>query len=150
MRKPVGEAIQRKMNIVTDTNVLVAALRSRRGASHEVLQKVRCREGLTLHLSTPVVLEYEEVLLREIVPAYGTKESVEAFIDEIVAISVRHSRILPRRPLAADPDDDGLAELALTADVDALVTFNKSHFLELPALGIDLLTPGQLLQDLQL
>ncbi len=88
--------------------------------------------------------------MREIVPAYGTKESVEAFIDEIVAISVRHSRILPRRPLAADPDDDGLAELALTADVDALVTFNKSHFLELPALGIDLLTPGQLLQDLQL
>lgn len=93
-----------------------------------MLQKVRRREGLILHLSTPVVLEYEEVLLREIVPTYGTKESVDAFIDELVAISVRHSRILPRRPLAADPDDDGLAELALTADVDALVTFNKSLF----------------------
>lgn len=138
------------MNIVTDTNVLVAALRSRHGASHEVLQKVRRREGLILHLSAPVVLEYEEVLLREIVPAYATRESVEAFVDELVAISVRHSRIVPRRPLAADPDDDSLAELALTADVDALVTFNKSHFLELPGLGIDLLTPGQLLQDWKL
>ena len=137
------------MNIVIDTNVLVAALRSRHGASHEVLQKVRRREGLVLHLSAPVVLEYEEVLLREIVPVYATRESVEAFVDELVAISVRHSRILPRRPLAADPDDDSLAELALTADVDVLVTFNKNHFLELPTLGIDLLTPGQLLQDLK-
>lgn len=137
------------MNIVVDTNVLVAGLRSKLGASHELLQKVRRREGLVLHVSTPVVLEYEEVLLREIVPEYGSSEDVETFIDELVAISVRHSRIAPRRPVALDPDDDALAELSLTADVDALVTFNSSHFLELPALGIDLLTPGQLLQDLK-
>ena len=38
------------MNIVVDTNVLVAGLRSRLGASHEELQKVRRREGLALHL----------------------------------------------------------------------------------------------------
>jgi len=137
------------MNIVVDTNVLVAGLRSRLGASHEVLQKVRRCEGLALHVSAPIVLEYEEVLLREIVPKYGIREDVETFLDELVAISVRHSRIAPWRPLTSDPDDDALAELALTADVDALVTFNSNHFLELPALGIDLLTPGQLLQDLK-
>ena len=137
------------MNIVVDTNVLVAGLRSKLGASHELLQKVRRRDGLALHVSAPVVLEYEEVLLREIVPEYGSREDVETFLDELVAISVRHSRIAPWRPVASDPDDDALAELALTADVDALVTFNSSHFLELPALGIDLLTPGQLLQDLK-
>jgi len=59
------------------------------------------------------------------------------------------TEMIIKSSLSGAPDDDGLAELALTADVDALVTFNKSHFLELPALGIDLLTPGQLLQDLK-
>ena len=93
------------MNIVADTNVIVAALRSGKGASHRLLQMVRRGEFVTLHLSAAVVLEYEEVLLRE---------------------------------------------LALTADVDRLVTFNKVHLQPAVDMGIDLLTPSELLQQLRL
>ena len=49
--------------IVIDTNVLVAGLRSRRGAAFKLLSLVGT--GLFgINLSVPLVLEYEEVLLR--------------------------------------------------------------------------------------
>lgn len=51
-------------HVVLDTNVLYAALQSRRGASRRVVDLV-LDEDLTAHVSVPLVLEYEEVLLRE-------------------------------------------------------------------------------------
>jgi predicted nucleic acid-binding protein len=52
------------LETVLDTNVLIAALRSSRGASFELLRLVgdpRWR----LHLSTALLLEYEAVSRRE-------------------------------------------------------------------------------------
>ncbi len=50
--------------IVIDTNILVAGLRSNRGASHRLLSLVG---STTIQpcLSVPLVVEYESVLLRE-------------------------------------------------------------------------------------
>ena len=124
------------MNIVSDTNVIVAALRSGNGASHRLVQMVRCGDSVRLHLSAAVVLEYEEVLLRELVPFFFS------------LVSVRHARIVARRPLSSDPDDDSLLELAFTADADCIVTFNKAHLRPAEDMGIDLLTPSELLQQL--
>jgi PIN domain len=51
--------------IVLDTNVLVSGLRSKRGVSHQLLELVGA--GLfEINLSVPLVLEYEEVLYREL------------------------------------------------------------------------------------
>ena len=138
------------MNIVADTNVIVAALRSGKGASHRLLQMVRRGEFVTLHLSAAVVLEYEEVLLRELVPALASRQEITAFLDDLILVSVCHAQIAAWRPLSADPDDDSLLELALTADVDRLVTFNKVHLQPAVDMGIDLLTPSELLQQLRL
>ena len=115
------------MNIVVDTNVVVAAIRSRTGASHAILQKVRRSDGLRLHLSAPVVLEYEEVLLREVVPRLASLQEVGTLLDDLVAVSICHAKIDLWRPLSVDPDDDSLLELASTADADCIVTFNKGH-----------------------
>jgi len=49
---------------VLDTNVLVTALRSRRGASFALLRLVG-NGRWRLHLSTALLLEYEEVCRRE-------------------------------------------------------------------------------------
>ena len=137
------------MNIAVDTNVIVAALRSRKGASHRLVQMVRRGEILRLHLSAAVVLEYEEVLLRELVPDCFSPEEISAFLDDLILGSVRHARIAAGRPLSSDPDDDSLLELAFTADVDCIVTFNKAHFRPADDMGIDLLTPSELLQQLR-
>ena len=47
------------MDIVVDTNVLVAGLRSRNGASNALLHKIHDGKNFVLHLSTAAVLEYE-------------------------------------------------------------------------------------------
>jgi predicted nucleic acid-binding protein len=44
--------------IVIDTNVFLAALRSPRGASYQVLRLLG-RGDFAIHLSVPLVLEYE-------------------------------------------------------------------------------------------
>lgn len=49
--------------IVLDTNVVVSALRSRRGAAFAILRRIG--EAWTPLISVPLILEYEAVGLRE-------------------------------------------------------------------------------------
>ena len=51
--------------IVIDTNVVVAGLRSRNGSAFRLLGLVGS-ERFQINLSVPLVLEYEDVLLREL------------------------------------------------------------------------------------
>mgnify|MGYP000482221729 CR=1 FL=1 len=51
------------MNFVLDTNVLVAAIRSPKGASAEILRRVLTGQEKVL-CSVPLFMEYESVLLR--------------------------------------------------------------------------------------
>jgi len=53
------------MRVVMDTNVLVAAFRSRRGASFEVFRRLRLGQW-TAVLSNHLVFEYEEILKRNV------------------------------------------------------------------------------------
>ena len=52
-----------KYRIVLDTNILVAASRSRNGASFALLQALRNNQFVAL-ASVPLMLEYEAVLKR--------------------------------------------------------------------------------------
>jgi predicted nucleic acid-binding protein len=51
--------------VVIDTNVIVAGLRSRRGSAFQLLRLIGT-EQFDIHLSVPLVLEYTEVLTREL------------------------------------------------------------------------------------
>ena len=74
------------MDVVFDANVIVSGLRSSRGASFCLLQKIRAADpSFRLHLSTAVVLEYEEVLLRDFVPARFRADEISKFLDDLVA-----------------------------------------------------------------
>lgn len=57
-------AISLDLRFVLDTDVMVAALRSRGGASWQLVDRALKRE-FTLLLSVPLILEYEAVLTRE-------------------------------------------------------------------------------------
>jgi putative PIN family toxin of toxin-antitoxin system len=50
--------------VVLDTNVIIAAQRSNRGASAKLMSLIGT-DRFEVHLSVPLVLEYEEVLLRQ-------------------------------------------------------------------------------------
>jgi predicted nucleic acid-binding protein len=66
--------------IVLDTNVLVSALRSRRGRSNKLVSLVGS-ETFDLVISVPLVLEYEDAALRQIDALVYTPEEVREVID---------------------------------------------------------------------
>jgi len=117
--------------IVLDTNVLVSALRSGRGASFRLVYGLG-RDLYVPCLSTAVVLEYEDVLLRQ-APRLGyTSEDVRDFVDFVVSAS----RCVPIhfrwRPFLHDAGDECFLELAVAAGATAIVTYNKRDFRGVP------------------
>src|SRR5437870_5306525 len=75
-----------------DTSALVAGLRSRRGASHELLRRLNQGEW-TLVLSNTLLTEYQEVLHREQTALAHTHAEVERLLDGLcLRAEKRHLR----------------------------------------------------------
>lgn len=135
----------RPYQIVVDTNVLVAALRSQRGASYKLLTMLNDARW-QVNLSTPLVLEYEEVLKRPDTPAGLSHTAIDILLDGICSIARRHDIFYLWRPLAKDPEDDFLLELAVRAQADFVITYNTGDLLAATRFGIALVTPKEFLQ----
>ncbi len=132
---------------VIDTNVIVAALKSSNGASHELL--LRMDAGLFQPtLSVPLVTEYEDVLFR---PALGIKLShakIDAVLDRICQIGINQPIYYLWRPFLPDLKDDMVFETALASVAAYIVTFNLSDFRPSKQFGIEAITPDQFLLKL--
>jgi predicted nucleic acid-binding protein len=92
---------------VLDTDVMVAALRSDRGASRQLLLAALNRQ-FELLLSVPLMLEYEAVLTRAQHLAASGLSSTEIgrVLDDLAAVA-RPVRLAFRwRPRLRDPDDE--------------------------------------------
>jgi len=116
---------------VLDTDVLVAAFRSDRGASRQLLLAALDRH-FELLLSVPLMLEYEAVLKRpEHLAACGlTAGEVERVLDDLASVA-RQVRLAFRwRPRLSDANDDMVLETAVNGNADAIVTFNQRDFEE--------------------
>lgn len=136
------------LEVVIDTNVLIAALRSRRGASFELLRQVgdpRWR----LHCSTALLLEYEEVSRRQAGELWARPELVERVLDYLAANAQEHGISFRWRPFLSDPDDDFILELAVSAGVRYVVTHNVRNFAGAEQFGIEVVTPAQMLLKLR-
>lgn len=118
------------MRVVLDTNVLVAALRSKSGPSREWV-KAALKRDVEVLVSVPLFLEYEEVLKRpEHLLATGLLET--ALVDEFLAgfasvvTPVEVSYLW--RPQLADPADEMVLEAAVNGRADWIVTYNVRDF----------------------
>ena len=133
--------------IVLDTNVLISALRSRRGASYAVLQRIG--EAWEPLISVPLILEYEAVGKREAerlgIPISTVDAIVSAFCFAGRETNV-HFRV---RPFLADPGDEFLLELAVAGAADAIVTHNVRHFAGVEQFGVRVLTPREFLRKIE-
>jgi|SRR5579859_6822687 len=136
------------MRLVLDTDVVVAAMRSPRGASAALILAID--EGRADLLATvPLFLEYEAVCSRaEHVLAAGlTMSDVPLFLDRLVDLAQPVDPWFLWRPQLRDPGDELVLEAAANGRADALVTFNRRDFL--PAaerFQIPVLLPGEALK----
>lgn len=130
--------------VVLDTNVIVAGLRSRRGAAFQVLSLVG-KGQFDINVSVPLVLEYEEVLGRLVSAGLTTQSVVDAVLDYHCQVGHRHEIFFLWRPYLRDPDDDMVLELAVKAECQFVVTFNVRDFAGVDRFGLQPLTPGEFL-----
>lgn len=130
------------MRLVLDTNVLVAAMRSPRGASAALVRAAR--EGaFEMAATATLFFEYEAVMSRD--------EHLQASQLHLGDVSVLLDRLAKAitpvrvsfmwRPQVSDPDDDMVLEAAVNGRADAIVSFEGRVFHE-PAkrFGIEVLT----------
>lgn len=133
------------MKIVLDTNVLVAGLRSSKGASYQILQNIPSGK-IKYVLSVTLFLEYESVLKR---PAFLktaglTAKDIDTILDMIALKGTRTNIHYLWRPQLRDPGDDMVLEAAISGSVNAIVTFNKKDFIgSAEKFGLDLMLPSE-------
>lgn len=135
------------MKIVMDTNILFAGLYSKNGASFKVLELLNAG-FLHLTLSTPLLLEYEDVLKRNQQLLNLDSTQVDVILDNICRFSQHQKVYFLWRPYLPDPKDDLVLELAVASNVPAIVTDNIKDFFGVEKFGIEAMTPKTLLERL--
>lgn len=133
--------------IVIDTSVVVAGLRSNRGASFRLLSIVG-QGRFQFCLSVPLVVEYEAAAKRQSRALGLTHADIDAFLDYICAVGEKRHVYFLWRPVLKDPGDDFVLELAVEAGCDSIVTHNVSDFDAATAFGVQVLTPAQFLRQI--
>jgi putative PIN family toxin of toxin-antitoxin system len=136
-----------KPRIIIDTNVLVAALRSRRGASHKLLMLLGSEKFAT-SVSVPLVLEYEDAAKRLIGSAAWSERGIDDILDYICAVADHQKVYYLWRPFLRDADDDMVLEVAVAAGCDFIVTYNKADFRHVEHFGLRVVTAKEFLEEI--
>ena len=133
--------------IVLDTNVIVAAARSRDGASFLLLQELLGESRFRICLSVPLAMEYEMAVKK----AGGLKpEDAEGLVDFLCEVGDRREIFFLWRPYLRDPKDEMVLELAVEASAEAIVTHNVRDFAGVEdGFGIRVIRPGAFLLELE-
>jgi putative PIN family toxin of toxin-antitoxin system len=139
------------VRVVLDTDVLVASIRSDRGASRQLI--LAAVEGqYDLLLSVPLVIEYEAILTRpeHLAASKLNVADVGVILDTLVAAAQPVRLSFRWRPVLADPSDDMVLETAMNGAAEILVTFNRRHSsAAAEQFRIEIATPGEVLARLR-
>ena len=133
------------MKAVLDTNVLVAAMRSPRGASARLVVGA-LRGELSLLANVALFVEYEAVMTRadHLRAARTTRARLLRVLDDLAQIVVPVEKSFSWRPQLADADDEMVLEAAINGLADALITFETLTFREAARrFGIATMTPRE-------
>ncbi len=125
------------MMVVLDTNVVLWALNQRHPFA--VILNEWYAGRFVWALSTDILMEYREVIVRE--SGAARWRSLERLLDLAAAYRGNVQRVSPSfffRTISADRDDDKFADCAIAANADFIVT-SDTHFQ--PLIGSGLPTP---------
>ncbi len=136
------------MRVVLDTNIIIAGLYSKRGASYQLL-KAAIYGDLSFAVSPLIAFEYEGVIHQKIEEGFlkVSKKDCGRILDALFSTATIAWEPFQVRPVLSDPSDDKILECAISCDCTHIITFNKKHF---PAAvtatyGIKVMTAGEFL-----
>ena len=134
------------MIVVLDTNALLQTFgqASPCAAIREALRQGR----LELAVSTPILLEYEDVILR-----YAGRQRWADVWNFLTLVDLLHGTIRRIGPsyrfhtITGDPDDDAFADCAIAAGAECIIT-SDHHFAALTSSGYrpQPITPGEFIR----
>ncbi len=139
------------MRVVLDTNVIVAAMRSPKGASAALVMAARHGQ-VTILANVGLALEYEASCRR---PEHGiaaelSPAQVEVFVDAVIGMAEPVETHFLWRPQLRDPADELVLEAAANGQAAAIVTFNTKDFGTVPRqFGIEVWTPVDALRRIR-
>lgn len=137
------------MRAVIDTNVIASAYISPRGSPAQILEMFWAGRFVLL-TSTPILDEYQEILLRPRVQKRHLLTSIQvAQVVELIRDVSEPIEDLPDlQVIAADPDDDKFFACAIAGNADCIVS-GDAHLLVIANFrGIPVLTPADFLARL--
>lgn len=133
------------MRVVFDTSVLVAAARSRSGASFALVSSIPSPH-FQICLSVPLYTEWQDALTRpEHLPAGQTPADAQRFLRYLAGLAWLQNVYFLWRPCLPDPDDDLVLELAFAARADYIVTHNMKDFRGCEQFGVKAIAPADFL-----
>ena len=137
------------MLVVLDTTVLVAASRSRNGASYQLVSMLPSRQ-FEIALTVALYTEWQAVLTRpEHMPPGITAEAALGFLRYLATMAHLQDVHFLWRPFLRDPDDDMVLECAASSGSQFIVTHNTRDFRRAPELKVQAILPGDFLKLLR-
>lgn len=137
------------MRVVLDTSVLVAAARSKRGASFALVSGLPS-PAFQIAVSVTLYIEWQAVLTRPANIPPGLQEAdVRAFLQYLASVAHLQDVHYLWRPFLRDPDDDLVLECAVASGSRYVVTHNVRDFRRSEELGVTPITPSSFISLLR-
>ena len=111
-----------------------------------MLSMLGIRVELRVHVSVPLVLEYEQVAKRQAGELGLDPGDIDDVLDYLCQVAVRHEIHYLWRPVLRDPGDDMVLEAAVAGGCSFIVSYNKRDFEGAARFGIEVVTARELLQ----
>lgn len=137
------------MRVVFDTSILVAAARSRRGASYALISSIPSPK-FQFCLSVSLYTEWQGVLTRTENLAPGrTPEDARRYVRYLAGQAHLQEIHFLWRPFLPDPGDEMVLELAFAAGCRHIVTHNLRHFRGSEEVGVTAISPREFLEEVK-
>jgi len=138
------------MRVVLDTNIIIAGLYSRSGASFKIIEEA-LKERLEYVISPLVALEYIGKVEDKVKD--GLLNLPVAYYLKIVKIIIKNGiqiqKPILERPTLPDNSDDKIMECAIAGQCHSIITFNSKDFPTriLDQYNLVAMTPGEFIKS---
>ena len=130
------------MKVVVDTNVLVSGILSVEGPPGRIVDLI-ISSDLQVYFNGKILAEYDSVFKRPELTLFGP------FVTSLLTQIVAAGESVPALPITRhlpDPTDEMFLDVALTGQVECLITGNLKHFPPLCRRGVRVLSPREFLE----